>query len=41
VLLDTGYVSNGEDADFLFSSAGQRRIAEGIARAIERHLLGN
>ncbi len=41
VLLETGYVSNGEDADFLFSRAGQRRIAEGIARAIERHLVGN
>ncbi|GGI88516.1 hypothetical protein GCM10007973_26080 [Polymorphobacter multimanifer] len=41
VLLETGYVSNGEDADFLFSSSGQKKIAEGIARAIERHLLGN
>lgn len=40
VLLETGYVSNGEDADFLFSSDGQRRIAGGIARAIERHLVG-
>lgn len=40
VLLETGYVSNGEDADFLFSRSGQRRIAEGIARAIERHLVG-
>lgn len=40
VLLETGYVSNGEDAEFLFSRSGQRRIAEGIARAIERHLVG-
>jgi N-acetylmuramoyl-L-alanine amidase len=39
VLLETGYVSNGEDADFLFSRSGQRRIAGGIARAIERHLV--
>ncbi|WP_416908883.1 MAG: N-acetylmuramoyl-L-alanine amidase [Polymorphobacter sp.] len=41
VLLETGYVSNGEDADFLFSRTGQKRIAEGIARAIEKHLLGS
>ncbi len=40
VLLETGYVSNGEDSDFLFSRAGQRTVADGIARAIERHLLG-
>lgn len=40
VLLETGYVSNGEDAAFLFSGAGQKRVAEGIARAIERHLVG-
>jgi N-acetylmuramoyl-L-alanine amidase len=40
VLLETGYVSNGEDAEFLFSRAGQQRVADGIARAIERHLLG-
>jgi N-acetylmuramoyl-L-alanine amidase len=39
VLLETGYVSNGEDADFLFSRKGQKRIADGIARAIEKHLL--
>jgi N-acetylmuramoyl-L-alanine amidase len=41
VLLETGYVSNGEDSDFLFSGEGQRRIADGIARAIERHLVGD
>ncbi|WP_439532710.1 N-acetylmuramoyl-L-alanine amidase [Polymorphobacter sp.] len=40
VLLETGYVSNGEDSDFLFSTQGQRTVAQGIARAIERHLLG-
>ncbi len=40
VLLETGYVTNGEDADFLFSRDGQKRVAEGIARAIERHLVG-
>ena len=41
VLLETGYVTNGEDSDFLFSGAGRRKVAEGIARAIERHLLGD
>ena len=40
VLLETGYVSNGEDADLLFSDEGQKRLADGIARAIERHLVG-
>jgi N-acetylmuramoyl-L-alanine amidase len=41
VLLETGYVSNEEDADLLFSDSGRRRIAEGIAAAIERHLMGS
>lgn len=41
VLLETGYVSNRDDADRLFSAEGRRRIAAGIARAIERHLLGD
>jgi N-acetylmuramoyl-L-alanine amidase len=40
VLLETGYVTNREDAEFLFSARGQRTIAEGIADAIEAHLLG-
>jgi N-acetylmuramoyl-L-alanine amidase len=40
VLLETGYVSNEKDADMLFSDSGRRRIAEGIAAAIERHLVG-
>ncbi len=39
VLLETGYVTNDDDAKLLFSEAGQRRIGEGIARAIEAHLL--
>ncbi len=39
VLLETGYVTNDDDARLLFSKAGQRRIGEGIARAIEAHLL--
>ena len=37
VLLETGYVTNEDDAAVLFSKAGQRKIADGIARAIERH----
>jgi N-acetylmuramoyl-L-alanine amidase len=41
VLLETGYVTNGEDADFLFSAAGQRAVGDGVARAIERYLLGS
>jgi N-acetylmuramoyl-L-alanine amidase len=41
VLLETGYVSNADDADLLFSDSGRRRIATGIATAIERHLVGN
>jgi N-acetylmuramoyl-L-alanine amidase len=41
VLLETGYVSNKEDADLLFSDSGRRRIADGIAAAIERHLVGD
>ena len=41
VLLETGYVTNSDDSDFLFSSSGRRKVAEGIARAVERHLLGD
>lgn len=40
VLLETGYVTNRDDADRLFSSEGRRQIARGVARAIERHLTG-
>lgn len=40
VLLETGYVTNKDDAERLFSSDGRRRMARGIARAIERHLTG-
>ncbi len=41
VLLETGYVSNQDDASLLFSKSGRKRIASGIAQAIERHLLGD
>ena len=37
VLLETGYLSNDGDARLLESEAGQKRIGEGIARAIEAH----
>ncbi|MCU0891755.1 MAG: N-acetylmuramoyl-L-alanine amidase, partial [Sandarakinorhabdus sp.] len=40
VLLETGYVTNKDDAERLFSAAGRRRVARGVARAIERHLTG-
>lgn len=38
VLLETGYVSNVEDARFLFSPDGQTAIAQGIAAAVESFL---
>ena len=41
VLLETGYVTNVDDAEVLFAASGRKRIAAGIARAIERHLLGD
>jgi N-acetylmuramoyl-L-alanine amidase len=41
VLLETGYVTNSDDAEVLFAEKGRRKIAEGIAAAIERHLLGD
>jgi N-acetylmuramoyl-L-alanine amidase len=41
VLLETGYVTNGDDSRFLFSESGRRKVAQGIARAVERHLLGD
>ena len=37
VLLETGYVSNADDAELLFSKAGQRVIGRGIARAVAAH----
>jgi N-acetylmuramoyl-L-alanine amidase len=40
VLLETGYVTNKQDADRLLSGSGRRQMARGIARAIERHLAG-
>ena len=40
VLLETGYVTNKDDAQRLISEDGRRRMARGIARAIEKHLTG-
>lgn len=37
VLFETGYISNTHDATKLSSAAGQRRIAQGVTRAIEVH----
>ncbi|MFC3713178.1 N-acetylmuramoyl-L-alanine amidase [Sphingoaurantiacus capsulatus] len=38
VLLETGYVSNEQDARFVFSEAGQKAIAEGVASAVDVYL---
>jgi N-acetylmuramoyl-L-alanine amidase len=40
VLLETGYVTNRQDAERLFSDEGRAQVAKGVARAIERHLTG-
>ena len=37
VLIETGYMSNTDDARFLFSRDGQKRIAIAVSRAIEAH----
>ena len=39
VLLETGYVSNEQDSRFLFSDEGQQAIAEGVAKAVDAHLV--
>ncbi len=39
VLLETGYLSNMDDSKFLFSSAGQQKIARSVRRAVEAHFL--
>ncbi|QMW22608.1 N-acetylmuramoyl-L-alanine amidase [Sandaracinobacteroides saxicola] len=40
VLLETGYLSNAEDSDYLFDRDGQRAVAAGIARAAAEFLTG-
>lgn len=37
VLIETGYMSNLDDARFLFSKDGQKKIAVAVRRAIEAH----
>lgn len=37
ILFETGYISNPEQAAFLASADGERRIAEGVAKAVEIH----
>lgn len=37
VLLETGYLSNESDSEFLFSKSGQKAIAEGVRLAVEAH----
>lgn len=37
VLLETGYLSNEQDSEFLFSKDGQKAIAEGVGKAVEAH----
>ena len=37
VLFETGYLTNAEDVAFLASSAGQRKVAEGISSAVQVH----
>ena len=39
VLLETGYISNPNDAAYLFSKKGQREIAKGVASAVESHIV--
>lgn len=39
VLLETGYLSNMDDARFLFSEAGQKAIADGVRQAVEAHFV--
>ncbi len=35
ILFETGYISNPQDAAFLDSEEGRRRIAESVTRAVE------
>jgi N-acetylmuramoyl-L-alanine amidase len=37
VLLETGFLSNADDSRYLFSSKGQRAIADGLADAVVGH----
>ncbi|WP_448663060.1 N-acetylmuramoyl-L-alanine amidase [Sphingomonas sp. CJ20] len=37
VLFETGYLSNGRDAEFLASEDGRRRVAQSVRKAVEIH----
>ncbi len=37
VLIETGYMSNEEDSQFLFSTEGQKAVAVGVRKAVERY----
>ncbi|HVJ03079.1 MAG TPA: N-acetylmuramoyl-L-alanine amidase [Sphingomonas sp.] len=37
VLFETGYISNAQDAGFLASEEGQRKVAESVRKAVEIH----
>lgn len=37
ILFETGYISNPADATFLSSREGQKRVAEGVRRAVDVH----
>jgi N-acetylmuramoyl-L-alanine amidase len=37
ILFETGYISNADDAAFLNSSDGDKRIAESVSRAVDIH----
>jgi len=39
VLLETGYLSSIEDSRMLFSSSGQKKIARGVAEAVDAHFM--
>lgn len=37
VLFETGYLTNAQDVTFLNSASGRRKVADGVAKAIEVH----
>jgi len=37
ILFETGYLTNKRDIEFLGSAAGRRKVAEGVANAVEVH----
>nr|WP_294039016.1 N-acetylmuramoyl-L-alanine amidase [Sphingopyxis sp.] len=37
ILFETGFISNKDDAEFLASAAGQRKVARGVRNAVQVH----